>query len=260
MRTSSLVASLLTLSTLLLSAGCNGSKSTRALVDTKSIYQVSASDTLTIHIEDAPSDDANESAAPQENQPGTSVPSDLPPVVEVTANGGSHFVTVHTGEPVHFSAASSYDPDGEIVQYIWTDMDHNVLSSDINFTRTFYEPAVYEKTVTAIDNQGNATRQQICVLADITPEDIPLMANAGPDIVVPEGTPVSITGHVVCKEGQFEYEWHENGILLSSDATLNHTFTPGVHYAILRVHDLQNDTYAFDETVITVRRSTFTGE
>ena len=251
-----LFISLLSL-TAILTIGCNDAKSTRALVDTKALYQVSASDTLIIHIED---DGQNGEGSEDNNtQQNEAEESNQPPEANVTANGHTDFVQVHVGEPVFFSSEGSHDPDGRIVKYIWTDMDENVLSTDENFTRTFYVPAIYEKTLTVIDDKNASAQRRVCILADITPADIALIAHAGPDVITNTNTHVVIEGRAVCKTGDFSYEWREGEVLLSESAILDHVFTEGEHMVTLKVTDNTTGKYALDSVKITVKPASENG-
>ncbi len=243
-----LTTGLFSLAALMLIGCGNGTKTARAL-DTKSIFAV-AGDKLLIHIEDGNSSAPADGSDNTDN--GTLTGLNKLPVASVKANGTSGYLMVHTGEPVLFTAEGSYDPDGSIAHYIWSDMDANILSTDANFTRTFYKPAVYEKTLTVVDDQNGAAQAHVCVLADITPEDIPLIAQAGPDIVTTADKAVTVTGHAVCKEGDFEYQWSEGEQILSEDATLGYLFGVGEHIVRFRVTDKATGMYAVDTLKITV--------
>ncbi len=234
--------------TVLTGCGENGSLSP---LDTKS---VSGNAQLTIRIEGsqtqqaADTNDTQTGAIPHENQA---------PVAKITTVTGGQtatddFIYIHAGDTVTFSGQMSNDTDGNITTYIWSDMDNNVLSTDVNFTRTFYDATVYEKTLTLIDDKGAFSQQRVCVLADITPDAIPLMANAGPDLVVAEGTVVPLRGHVTCKNGNYSYAWSENGKAFAQTQNVEQTFTPGVHEILLTVTDNQTGAKAYDTAKITV--------
>jgi len=230
--------------------GC-GENGSLAPLNTKS---VSGNAQLTIRIEGsqtqqaADANDTQTGAIPHENQA---------PVAKITTVTGGKtatddFIYIHAGETVTFSGQESNDTDGNITTYIWSDMDNNVLSTDVNFTRTFYDATVYEKTLTLIDDKGAFSQQRVCVLADITPADIPLMANAGPDLVVAEGTVVPLRGHVTCKKGDYSYAWSENGNVFAQTQNVSRTFEPGVHEVLLTVTDNQTGAKAYDTAKITV--------
>ena len=244
-------------------SGCNnGSTHNERALDTKALYEVAANDKLVIHIEDDnPQIDPDGSTDAEDNGNGDDTTADTetpphenqPPVAIAHANEGTAFINVHVGDPVFFTSEGSNDPDGKIEKYIWTDMDDNVLSTDANFTRTFCVPAIYEKTLTVIDDKNASSHARVCILADITRADIALIAHAGPDIVTDAGTPVTIEGRAICKTGDFSYAWYENGELLSENATLYRLFNPGRHEVTLKITDNATGMYALDRVVVTVK-------
>jgi hypothetical protein len=246
MRKSPLFIGMLSLTAALI-IGCNDSKSTRTLIDTKALYEISASDKLIIHIEDG----ADDSSENQLNE--TTDSNNTSPMPNITANGQTDFVKVHVGEPVFFSSEGSVDQDGEIVKYIWTDMDNNVLSTDPDFTRIFYAPAVYEKTLTVVDDKNGIAQQRICILADIEKEDIPLIAHTGPDIVTRANLPVVVEGRAICKTGNFSYEWREGDNILANTQRLGYLFDEWVHYVTFKITDNDTGMYAMHTMKITVK-------
>lgn len=241
--------------------GCGSGTHENRSLGTKALYQVAANDKLVIRIEDGEGNGGSLTPGGDDiTQNGASQGEESGPVAVATANGTDGFVHVHVGEPVLFSSGGTYDPDGEIVSYIWSDMDANVLSTDANFTRVFYEKAVYEKILTVIDDHNRAASARVCILADITADEIPLIADAGPDIVTAADIPVQITGHVVCKRGDFSYAWYEGEALLSEDAALNRLLAPGRHTLTFKVTDNATGMYALDSVVVTVEAAHPQGE
>jgi len=216
MKSNKLSTSIFTLSAFLI-IGCGGNISTQTSIQTKALTNDGSQ--LTIRIEDAPNsiEDSNSSDANQDVPQINHAPiASITTIVEENENNTT-FVDIHVGTPVLFSGETSYDIDGNISAYIWTDMDNNILSTDVNFTRTFYTSGVYEKTLTVIDNDGEYSQSHICILADYNQNDIPLIAYTTPNMIVSEGTPVPLSGHAVCKTGNFSYEWSENGKVLSNE-------------------------------------------
>jgi hypothetical protein len=233
-------------------AGCGNNTHNDRSLDTKSLYEVAANDKLVIHIEnDKPGTGTNSTTADDKNS--STEETNQPPVAVVHANDGTDFISVHVGEPVFFSSEGSHDPDGQIAKYIWTDMDDNVLSTDANFTRTFYVPAIYEKTLTVTDDKNSSAYARVCILADITQSDINLIAHAGPDIYTKENTPVTINGRAICKTGDFSYEWKEGDEVLSESATLSRIFSVGRHKVYFKITDNSTGMYAVDTVIITVK-------
>ncbi|GAB4296311.1 MAG: hypothetical protein Kow0098_19380 [Ignavibacteriaceae bacterium] len=57
------------------------------------------------------------------------------------------------GNPIDFSSAGSYDPDGSIVSYLWNFGDGNT-STSANPTHTYLSAGTYPVTLTVTDNDG----------------------------------------------------------------------------------------------------------
>jgi len=245
MKTSFISGTFISLCTVLM-IGCGGN-TTETLV-TKSLLSTDNSQ-LIIHID--PNDAQYQQEVAQEE--GEETPHEnQAPVAVVKGNGEQKYLDIHIGEPVFFDSSESSDPDGQITKYVWTDMDYNVLSTDVNFTRTFYKAGIYEKTLTIADDQGAISHDRICILADITAEQIPMIANAGPDMVVPENFRVTLAGRVICIEGDYSYEWKENNELLSQEATFQKMFDAGIHEVMLKITDNETGHMAYDTITITV--------
>ncbi len=233
--------------------GCGDTNTTQLSLDTKAFEQDGSQ--LTIRIEDAEQNTVEDSNSSDANQ---NIPqTNKAPVASITTvidgnENNETFIDIHVGTPVLFSGETSSDSDGNITTYIWTDMDNNILSSDINFTRTFYAPGVYEKTLTVIDDDGEYSQSHICILADYDKNDIPLIAYTTPNMIVTEGTPVPLSGHAVCKTGNFSYEWSENGEVLSNEQNTELIFETGEHDVLLTITDNDTGMKAYKIVKITV--------
>ncbi len=175
----------------------------------------------------------------------------IKPEANATANQ-EKILVAKKGEPVLFSAEGSKDVDGNITQYIWTNLDNKIVSNDINFTEKFCDSGFFEKTLTVVDNEGAYDQDRVCVLICMSEEDVPLTANAGPDIVVQGDANVTLSGHVVCKPGDYSYEWKEGDDVLSTEAEAKHQFTTGKHKVILTVTDNETGETACDKVIVTV--------
>jgi len=200
--------------------------------------------------------DAADQKQPQETVETNSTntqPTNILPTAVATANGKVGFITTTTGETVYFDSNESTDIDGNIISYIWTDMDHNILSKDPNFKRAFYYSGIYEKTLSITDDKGGVARDRICILVDITKDEIPMMANAGPDIVTTPNTNITLEGRVICKDGNFSYSWSENDKVLANTKSFGKTYEEGVHTVVLEIKDNQTGYKAWDTVDITVK-------
>ncbi len=174
------------------------------------------------------------------------------PTAVATANGKKGYVNVATGEIVSFDSNASEDKDGNIISYLWTDMDYNILSTDSNFTRIFYQSGIYEKTLSVVDDKGNISNDRVCILVDIDKEDIEMIANAGADIKTYPDTNVTLDARVVCKDGNYTYEWSENGEILSTEKRFTKTYDEGTHDILVKITDNDNNHAAWDTVSVTV--------
>ncbi len=182
----------------------------------------------------------------------TSDGTNIAPTAIATANDQIDYLQVHAGDEVFFDGTQSYDEDGKIIHYVWTDIDNNIVTNKKSFTETFDKAAIYEKTLTVFDDKGATSQARVCVAVDIEEQDIPLMANAGSDMIVPEGYSVVLNGHAVCKNGNYSYEWSENNEVIAKGATVTKVFTPGEHHILLTVTDTETGLEAYDTVNITV--------
>jgi len=57
------------------------------------------------------------------------------------------------GAEIQFDGSGSYDPDGEIVKYLW-DFDDGTTSNEIQPTHTFTTPKGYDVSLTVTDDEG----------------------------------------------------------------------------------------------------------
>jgi len=120
----------------------------------------------------------------------------LPP----TANAGDE-QTVNEGIKVILDASDSYDIDGNIISYLWTQKDADImvtLSNSTSVTSTFIAPDVISDDVslefllTITDNEGLQSTDT-CIINVIWVK-IPPTANAGIDQNVIEGNMVNLNG------------------------------------------------------------------
>ena len=81
------------------------------------------------------------------------------------------------GAEIVFNASDSYDPDGEIVKYIWDFGDGEVVeSSDPIVTHVYDKPGVYNVSLTVIDNDGlEASMSKVIKVDDITTDVVEII-------------------------------------------------------------------------------------
>ncbi len=241
--------------------GCGDTTGTQTAIQTKGLYPDGSQ--LTIRIDDNGQNNLEDSNSSNTNK---NVPhvnkAPIASIVTVTDGNenNTNFVDINVGTPVLFSAKNSYDSDGNITAYIWTDMDNNILSTDINFIRTFYKAGVYEKTLTVFDSEGAYAQARVCILADYNIEDIPLIASPNADMIVTEGTKVPLRGHAVCKSGNFSYSWSENDQVLSTEQNADILLEKGEHNILFTIIDNDTGHKAFKIVHITVNPSTLSPE
>ncbi len=203
--------------------------------------------------------DNNTQKQPQkaiETNSTNTTPTNTLPTAIATANGKSGYISTTIGEPVFFDSNNSSDVDGNITSFVWTDMDHNILSQDSNFTRTFYYSGIYEKTLNIADNEGGIAYDRLCILVDITKDDIPMIANAGPDIETTPDTNITLEGRVICQDGNYTYSWSENDKILANTKSFTKTYEEGTHTIVLEIIDNQSGYTVWDTVDITVTPST----
>lgn len=90
--------------------------------------------------------------------------SNVPPIVVASASPNPASVE----ESVFFSSTGSYDPDGNIVSYLWSFGD-GATSSEANPMHTFKVPGSYTVTLTAQDNKGASNSTSILEEIKCTP-------------------------------------------------------------------------------------------
>lgn len=82
---------------------------------------------------------------------------------------------------VDFSGLSSYDPDGDIVNFVW-DFGDTWDSSDPSGTHTYDLPGIYEMILTVMDDAGATDEQSITIQVDTGDETIMVVNDITMDI------------------------------------------------------------------------------
>ncbi|MFP4662158.1 MAG: Ig-like domain-containing protein [Halanaerobiales bacterium] len=79
-----------------------------------------------------------------------------PPVIKFTERDGISFSTT-PGQEITIKTNEAYDPDGEIVSYLWTDEEGQELSRDSEFVYSNVNTGIYKINLKATDNNGAST-------------------------------------------------------------------------------------------------------
>jgi len=163
----------------------------------------------------------------------------VPPIAAATA-------TPATGDAplnVQFSSASSSDPDGSIVSYLWNFGD-GATSTSANPTHTYNAVGQYTVTLTVMDNSG---------LTDDTTLTVSALAPNVQPVAIASATPVSgYAPLLVTLSGATSYDsdgsivsyaWNFGDGTTGSGATVQKTYTGvGNYTAILTVTDNRGST------------------
>ncbi len=108
------------------------------------------------------------------------------------AEAGPAELTVPEDMPVTFDGGDSYDEDGKVVDYSWTIVELEELSSESEFTYTFEEPGTYHVELVVVDDAAQTSEPDL-VLVTVTDETAPV-ADAGEDIHVLIGETFTLDG------------------------------------------------------------------
>ncbi len=156
--------------------------------------------------------------------------------VKTTSAGGGHFVLIN-----------AVQDDGYIqaMTYAWKE-GQTLLGTTASLDCTL-SVGIHVITCDADDGMFQVTQS---VTITVLPNDPPV-ANAGPDIN--SGVSVTLDGTASTDDGAWQalsFTWSEGGTTLGSGATLQHTFTEGIHSVTLTVSD--GEFQRTDDVVVTV--------
>jgi len=179
---------------------------------------------------------------------------ELDPVAFATASDDEKVDDDDNGfELFTFDGIDSYDPDGTIISYEWTE-GSTVLSNSISFTDDF---SIGEHTVilTVTDNDGNYDSDSVTINVLEKPPNIPPVANANADqtvtdldgngfetILLDGSNSYDIDGEII------SYEWGYNSNVIGNSEIIAYAFPIGVHDVTLTVAD-DEDT---DSDIVTI--------
>jgi PKD repeat protein len=170
-----------------------------------------------------------------------------PPVAEAGAD-----IAAIAGDEVRLSAAGSFDPDGEIVNYRWdfSDSDEPVEGAEID--RTFAAPGVYSAQLTVTDDSGAANGLATDTV-EIAINHAPV-ADAGPNIVTDQSTITFDGTRSLDADGDaLTYRWDFGDGGQATGPIAAHSYAAGGTYPVLlTVDDGTGLANATDETAISV--------
>jgi PKD repeat protein len=166
-----------------------------------------------------------------------------PPIAKV--NGP---YTGYTKQPVYFSSTGSYDPDGEITEYLW-DFGDGQLSTDQSPSHIYLAENTYNVTLTVVDNDGIVVSDSTTCRIDsasfptpintIIPNKEPIAKGNGPyigftncEILFSSNNSYDVDGEIV------EYLWGFGDGGTSAEANPSHIYEePGNYDVFLIVID-----------------------
>ena len=174
------------------------------------------------------------------------VTSNASPIAKVKADT----VNITDGAYIHLRDDGSYDPDGCIVKYIWTDSDGNILSESKQLDRKMHYWSQYDAdgdgatrytmALTVTDDRGASTRKNITffVHKKVDTNKKPTV-DAGDNQSVTEGERVTLRAKASDSDGTIvSYEWREGDVVKGHSAKLKlKHLSLGKHYFTVTVTD-----------------------
>lgn len=145
-----------------------------------------------------------------------------------------------TGEKIDFTAAKSYDPDGEIIRYSWDFGDGN-SAQGINVSHTYNSPGSYEVMLIVADN-SNVTNSVDTTYIPLLINDPPV-AEAGNDRLVAVDEIFVINGEgSKDNDGRIiSYEWDFGDGNKGTGYSVAHSYAvPGKYKVKLLIRDDSN--------------------
>ena len=170
--------------------------------------------------------------------PAGCVATGSPPIVNMNGT----YVGV-TGNPISFSSAGSFDPDGSIVSYLWNFGTGYGTSTEANPVFTYIADTQLKILVslTVTDNDGNTTSSSTFVTVLQSPNDPPI-ANAGLPVTGVVNSPVRFNGSASSDPdgtGFLSYYWNFGDGSFSSFESPTHSYNRcGTYNVSLQVTDV----------------------
>lgn len=139
-------------------------------------------------------------------------------------------------EEVTFSAANSYDPDGDIVSYRWEFEDGTVLEGQ-QISRTFDESGTKNFTLTVLDND-RLSNSEVTIEASTTLNHQPYIVTEPSILSNSLSINLNASGSYDLDEDPLSYEWTLPDGSKRNESSFSWTAPePGVHIISLTVND-----------------------
>ena len=155
-------------------------------------------------------------------------------------------------EVITFNGASSYDPDGNIISYLWN-FGNGFTEKGISTSHSFKKAGKYFVTLKVQDNSSvfnNTDTDTVTVTVNHPP-----VADAGKSIVIALGDTVKLdASKSYDKDGKIiAYEWFiGDSLICNSESCLKYFTKPSKYKIKLRVTDNSNTKNNFAEDAITI--------
>jgi PKD repeat protein len=162
--------------------------------------------------------------------------------------------TVSAGQLVNFSGEGSYDPDGNIENYVW-DFGDGSVGTGITISHTYDNPGIYTVTLSVTDDNGSVgTDTAVITVLEVTVNQPPV-ADAGPDQYTRKNSPVKFDGRASKDpDGKItNYTWNFGDGKSGSGSVVYHKYTKrGTYTVTLTVTDNKGAT-GTDIAIVTVK-------
>lgn len=157
---------------------------------------------------------------------------------------------------VTLDGSASYDPDGVIVSYEWSEGGVVLGSSAILPVNFVYGQHVV--TLTVVDNEQFVSTDDVIITT--AQGAVSPVANAGPDQTVEDPTGSGFAPATLDGTASFDpngvivsYEWSEGGVVIGTGAILQVNFTYGQHVVTLTVVDDEQGSATDDVTFTSIQ-------
>ncbi|MEA1958187.1 MAG: PKD domain-containing protein [Chloroflexota bacterium] len=190
------------------------------------------SDTLTVHVNDAP----------------------------VADPGGPY--TGDEGSPITFDGSGSYDPDGSIVSYEWNFGDGSTeVTGDESSIHAYGDNGIYTVTLTATDDEGATD----AVTTTVTVNNVAPTVDAGSDVDdALVDTPISFSGSFTdpgwLDTHTIEWNFGDSSPIVTGTLSPTHAYASGGDYTVTLTVTDDDGGLGIDTATITVWNYIFIDE